>query len=230
MKKIRVAINGFGRIGRVTAKYILQRDTVELVAINDLADSTTLAHLFKYDSVHGRFNGTVTAEKDALIINGKRIACFASKDALALGWKALDVDVVIESTGHLTTMEGAQQHITAGAKKVIISAPAKTDEIKAIVLGVNENILDGTETVDITSGEVARVNVDPMGRANINAAPWAEVWVDGVKIGDTPLANVAIRLGVREIVFKNPQYPERKQTITVVGGPAATISVDFNKQ
>jgi len=86
-----------------------------------------------------------------------------------------------------------------------------------------------TESVDITSGDVARINVDPMGRANINAAPWAEVWVDGVKIGETPLANVPIRLGVREVVFKNPQYPERKQTITVTAGTPAAILMDFNK-
>jgi hypothetical protein len=86
-----------------------------------------------------------------------------------------------------------------------------------------------TETIDITSGEVTRIDLDPKGRANINAAPWAEVWIDGEKAGETPLANVPIRLGVREIVFKNPQYPERKQTVTVTAGTAASISVDFIK-
>ena len=86
-----------------------------------------------------------------------------------------------------------------------------------------------TETVEVTSGETTRLDLDPMGRGNINAVPWAEVWIDGEKIGETPLANVPIRLGVREIIFKNPQFPERKQNVTVTGGTPATISVDFIK-
>lgn len=147
MNKTRIAINGFGRIGRVTAKYILEDPSMELVAINDLTDTKTLAHLFKYDSIHGRFKGTVESGKDELTINGKKIHVSASKDPLQLPWKSLNVDVVIESTGHLTDMDGAMKHVTAGAKKVIISAPAKSEEIKAVVLGVNEHILDGTEKV-----------------------------------------------------------------------------------
>jgi glyceraldehyde 3-phosphate dehydrogenase len=147
MKKTRVAINGFGRIGRVTAKYILDQPTLELVAINDLTDTATLAHLFKYDSIHGRFKGTVTAGEDALIINGVSVHCFAKKDPEQLKWKQLEVDVVIESTGHLTDGNEAMRHINAGAKKVIISAPAKSDDIKAVVLGVNEHILDRTEKI-----------------------------------------------------------------------------------
>ncbi len=147
MKKTRVAINGFGRIGRVTAKYILEQSDLELVAINDLTDTATLAHLFKYDSVHGRFKGTVKAAEDALIINGISIHCFAKKDPEQLKWKQLNVDVVIESTGHLTDGNEAMRHINAGAKKVIISAPAKSDDIKAVVLGVNEHILDGKEKI-----------------------------------------------------------------------------------
>lgn len=146
-KKTRVAINGFGRIGRVTAKYILEQPNLELVAINDLTDTATLAHLFKYDSIHGRFKGTVVAAEDALIINGVSIHCFAKKDPEQLKWKQLDIDVVIESTGHLTDGNEAMRHINAGAKKVIISAPAKSDDIKAVVLGVNEHILDGTEKI-----------------------------------------------------------------------------------
>ena len=146
-RMIKVAINGFGRIGRVTAKYMLQDKNIELVAINDLTDTKTLAHLFKYDSVHRKFDGTVTHDTGNLIINGKQIKVYAHKDPLLLPWKALDVDVVIESTGHLTTLEGARQHITAGAKKVIISAPAKTEEVKTIVLGVNDHLIDGTEEV-----------------------------------------------------------------------------------
>lgn len=147
MKKTRVAINGFGRIGRVTAKYILDEPTLELIAINDLTDTATLAHLFKYDSVHGRFKGTISAGNEVLNINGNTVHCFAKKDPLQLDWKKLGIDVVIESTGHMTDMKSATQHITAGAKKVIISAPAKDDEIKAVVLGVNEHILDGNENV-----------------------------------------------------------------------------------
>lgn len=147
MKKIKVAINGFGRIGRVTAKYILQDPKLELVAINDLTDVGTLAHLFKYDSIHGRYKGELKVSENKLIINQQPVFCFASKDPQLLPWKDLQIDVVIESTGHLTTTQGAMQHITAGAKKVIISAPAKDDEIKAVVLGVNESILDGSELV-----------------------------------------------------------------------------------
>ncbi|HLP10285.1 MAG TPA: type I glyceraldehyde-3-phosphate dehydrogenase [Flavobacteriales bacterium] len=146
-KKTRVAINGFGRIGRVTAKYMLDDSSIELVAINDLTDTKTLAHLFKYDSVHGRFKGTVLPGENTLILNGKTVHCFAQKDPTKLDWKKLEIDVVIESTGHLTDTEGAMKHVEAGAKKVIISAPAKSDEIKAVVLGVNEHILDGTEKV-----------------------------------------------------------------------------------
>lgn len=146
-KKIRVAINGFGRIGRVTAKYLIQEENIELVAVNDLTDTITLAHLFKYDSIHGRFNGSVSAQEGSLLINGKKVVCFASKDPLMLDWKNLDIDVVIESTGHLTSMDGAMKHIEAGAKKVIISAPPKSDDIPAVVLGVNEHILKGDEKV-----------------------------------------------------------------------------------
>lgn len=147
MKKIRVAINGFGRIGRVTARYILMEENIELVAINDLTDTQTLAHLFKYDSIHGRFNGSISAQGDSLTINGKKILAFAQKDPAGLNWKALDIDVVIESTGHMTSMEGAMKHVEAGAKKVIISAPPKTDDVPAVVLGVNEHILKGDEKV-----------------------------------------------------------------------------------
>ena len=147
MSKIRVAINGFGRIGRVTAKYILKNNAIELVAINDLTDTNTLAHLFKYDSVHGKFDGTILAAENKLIINGKEIDCFAKKDPRHLPWKNLGIDYVIESTGHLTDRAGAQFHIDAGAQKVIISAPPKSDDIPAVVLGVNENILSQNDTI-----------------------------------------------------------------------------------
>lgn len=135
MKKI--AINGFGRIGRMCFRSLIQNPNVEIVAINDLTDVPTLAHLLKYDSVHGKLNGTVASKDDSLIVNGKAVKVFAQKDPSNLPWKDLGIDVVIESTGIFTDKEGAQKHITAGAKKVIISAPA-TGGVKTIVLGVND--------------------------------------------------------------------------------------------
>lgn len=143
---IRVAINGFGRIGRMAFRVMSQRNDIEVVAINDLTDNKTLAHLLKFDSVHGKFNGTVEYTADALIVNGKSIAALAERNPAALPWGAMNVDVVLESTGRFTDVESAGQHLTAGAKKVVISAPA-TGEMKTIVLGVNDNTLDGTETI-----------------------------------------------------------------------------------
>jgi glyceraldehyde 3-phosphate dehydrogenase len=145
MKKI--AINGFGRIGRITLRALLERNIVEVVAINDLTDTKTLAHLFKYDSVHRKFNGTVEAGENFIVINGKKIKVFAEKDPANLPWKELDVDFVIESTGKFTKSEEASTHLTAGAKRIIISAPASGDDVKTVVLGVNESILDGTEKI-----------------------------------------------------------------------------------
>jgi glyceraldehyde 3-phosphate dehydrogenase len=124
----------------------LQKPGVEVVAINDLTDNATLAHLLKYDSVHGKFNGTVSSDEHHLIINGKAIRCLAERDPKALPWGEMGVDVVLESTGIFTSEEKAGMHLTAGAKKVVISAPA-TGDIKTVVLGVNENILDGSEKI-----------------------------------------------------------------------------------
>ncbi len=143
---IRVAINGFGRIGRMAFRVMSQRNDIEVVAINDLTDNKTLAHLLKFDSVHGKFTGTVEYTADALIVNGKSIAALAERNPAALPWAAMNVDVVLESTGRFTDVESAGQHMTAGAKKVVISAPA-TGEMKTIVLGVNDHTLDGTETI-----------------------------------------------------------------------------------
>ena len=143
---IRVAINGFGRIGRMAFRVMSQRNDIEVVAINDLTDNKTLAHLLKFDSVHGKFNGTVEYTEDAIIVNGKSIAALAERNPAALPWASMNVDVVLESTGRFTDVESAGQHMTAGAKKVVISAPA-TGEMKTIVLGVNDNTLDGTETI-----------------------------------------------------------------------------------
>ncbi|MBK7182205.1 MAG: type I glyceraldehyde-3-phosphate dehydrogenase [Bacteroidetes bacterium] len=141
MQKIKVAINGFGRIGRVTFRILLERSNIEVVAINDLTDSKTLAHLLKYDSVHRGINAEVSSEEKAIIVNGKRIVIYAEKDPANLPWKELGIDVVIESTGFFLDKETAGKHIAAGAKKVIISAPPKTDDIKTVVLGINDEIL-----------------------------------------------------------------------------------------
>lgn len=147
MTKLRVAINGFGRIGRVTTRILLQRNDVELGAVNDLTDTRTLAHLFKYDSVHGVFKGRVENDVDALHIDGQVIKAFAEKDPANLSWAELGIDVVLESTGHFLTRELASAHLKAGAKRVLLSAPAKGGDIKTVVLGVNEQELDGTEDI-----------------------------------------------------------------------------------
>jgi glyceraldehyde 3-phosphate dehydrogenase len=146
MKKIKVAINGFGRIGRLTFRRLLEKENVEIVAINDLTDNATLAHLLKYDSVHGRFNGTVSSDSDSITVNGKAIKSFAERDPKLLPWASLGIDVVLESTGRFIDQDGAGQHLTAGARKVIISAPAKGD-IPTVVLGVNDETLTDEMTI-----------------------------------------------------------------------------------
>src|SRR5436190_22950821 len=125
MKKVRVAINGFGRIGRMTTRILLNNEVAEIVAINDLTDNATLAYLFKYDSIHGKFKGSVSSNEKNLVINGKNIRCLAEKDPTKLPWKDLEIDVILECTGRFTDAIGAQSHINAGAKKVILSAPSK---------------------------------------------------------------------------------------------------------
>ena len=144
---IRVAINGFGRIGRYFTRIAILNPEIEIVAINDLADTVTLAHLFKYDSVHRRFQGAVRTEGDQLILNEKAIQLFRERDPQNLPWKALNIDIVIESTGIFRTRDLASLHLKAGATKVILSAPPLSDDIKSVVLGVNEGILDGSETI-----------------------------------------------------------------------------------
>jgi glyceraldehyde 3-phosphate dehydrogenase len=146
MSKTRVAINGFGRIGRLTFKALLQKENIEVVAINDLTDTTTLAHLLKYDSVHGRFNGTVSATADGIVVNGKEIKIYAEREPRNLPWGELGVEVVLESTGFFLDEAGAGQHLEAGAKKVVISAPAKGG-IPTVVLGVNDDTMTGEETI-----------------------------------------------------------------------------------
>jgi glyceraldehyde 3-phosphate dehydrogenase len=142
-----VAINGFGRIGRLYLRNALKDPKINVVAINDITDAKTLAYLFKYDSVHRGYQGEVKAAGDNLVIDGKKIKVVSSKDPATLPWKELGIDVVIESTGLFLDRISAQKHITAGAKKVILSAPAKDDDIKTIVLGVNDHLIDKNDTI-----------------------------------------------------------------------------------
>lgn len=142
----RIAINGFGRIGRMCLRGLLKNEAVSVVAINDLTDVKTLAHLFKYDSVHGKFEGTVEAGEGTIIVNGNPVQVFAQKDPATLPWKDMAIDVVIESTGIFTDQDGAGKHITAGAKKVVISAPA-TGGVKTIVLGVNDETITDDDKI-----------------------------------------------------------------------------------
>jgi glyceraldehyde 3-phosphate dehydrogenase len=134
---IRVGINGFGRIGRVAARAMLDRGDIEIVAVNDLTDAPSLAHLFKYDSTYGRFGGTVGAEDKAIVVNGKRIQVTAEKDPARLPWKSLEVSIVLESTGFFTSQEECVKHVAAGAKRVILSAPSKGAVDYTVVMGVN---------------------------------------------------------------------------------------------
>lgn len=139
MSKVRIAINGFGRIGRHTLKVAAKKKNIEIVAINDLTDTKTLAHLLKYDTSYPDFDMTVSHDEKHLIVGKKKVLAFAEKDPAMLPWKKLKVDVVIESTGRFTDVAGAGLHLKAGAKKVIISAPSKNDEIHTYVRGVNSD-------------------------------------------------------------------------------------------
>ncbi|MDO8599140.1 MAG: type I glyceraldehyde-3-phosphate dehydrogenase [bacterium] len=152
---IRVAINGFGRIGRNTYKAIVERGLdkeLEVVAVNDLTDAATLAHLLKYDTVFGRFEGTVVAKGSALVVNGKTIQVIAEKDPAKLPWKKLKIDVVLECTGRYTKDGAARAHVTAGAKRVIVSAPTKgAGDVKTFVLGVNDRGYKGEDVISNAS-------------------------------------------------------------------------------
>ncbi len=164
MAKIRVAINGFGRIGRITFRKLLENDQMEVVAVNDLADTKTLAHLLKYDSVHGRFPGTVVNNGDYLLVNNAKVLVFSEEDPGKLPWKNLKIDVVIESTGKFVSRPDAIRHVTeAGARKVIISAPAKneSDDVKYVVLGVNDDIIDKNDVI-ISNSSCTTNNVAPL--------------------------------------------------------------------
>ena len=131
----KLAINGFGRIGRLVFRTALQREDIEIVAVNDLTDAAMLAHLLKYDSVHGKLDAEVSAEGENLVVNGKKVRVYAETDPAKLPWGELDVDIVVESTGRFTNYDDAKKHVDAGAKKVIVSAPGKN--MPTFVMGVN---------------------------------------------------------------------------------------------
>lgn len=144
---VKVAINGFGRIGRNVFKILLERHDAQIVAINDVTDAKTLAHLLKYDSSYGTYDKKVSACENSITVNSREIPVFAEKDPSKLPWKDLGVDVVVESTGFFTKPEDARAHIKAGAKKVVISAPAKGDGAKTVVIGVNEDIVEASDEI-----------------------------------------------------------------------------------
>jgi glyceraldehyde 3-phosphate dehydrogenase len=148
---VKVAINGFGRIGRLVYRAGLRSKEVEFVAVNDLTDARTMAHLLKYDSVHGLLDAEVKATGGAILVEGKELKTFALKDPATLPWKSLGVDVVLESTGRFTDREGAEKHLMAGARKVVISAPAKNPDV-TVVFGINQEEYDKTKHNVISMG------------------------------------------------------------------------------
>jgi glyceraldehyde 3-phosphate dehydrogenase len=147
MSKKRIAINGFGRIGRLTFRNLLKNPNVEVVAINDLTDNETLAHLLKYDTMHGRFDGTVSADETSITVNGNKIAALAVKNPAELPWKAMGVEVVLECTGIFLDREKAGLHLEAGAKRVILSAPPKGDDVPTFVIGANADNIKDSDTI-----------------------------------------------------------------------------------
>ncbi|AUW37393.1 type I glyceraldehyde-3-phosphate dehydrogenase [Metamycoplasma hominis] len=156
MKKTRIAINGFGRIGRLIFREIFNDPEFEIVAINDLTDAATLAHLLKYDTAHGKLNENISHTENSIVVDDKEYHVYSEKDPLNLPWKELNVDIVIEGTGRFVTKEGAELHIQAGAKKVFITAPAKSEGVKTVVYSVNEDII--TPEDKILSGASCTTN------------------------------------------------------------------------
>ena len=159
MNKTKIAINGFGRIGRNLFRLLINHPSIEVVAINDIADNRTMAHLIKYDSIHGVLPYSVSFNEDAIIVDGKSYSFYHEKHISNLNWNG--VDIVIESTGKYKTFNEINAHIISGAKKVILSAPSEVPEIKTVVLGVNENILDGTEKI-VSNASCTTNNAAPM--------------------------------------------------------------------
>ena len=166
---VRVAINGFGRIGRLAFRQMFGAEGYEVVAINDLTSPEMLAYLLKYDTTHGRYDGTVEAAENAIVVNGKKITIYAEKDAKDLPWKDLDIDVVLECTGFYTSKAKAMAHIEAGAKHVVISAPAGSD-LKTIVYNVNHETLTAEDQI-ISAASCTTNCLAPMAKALNDLAP-----------------------------------------------------------
>ena len=188
MSKVRVAINGFGRIGRISFRMMMNKPGIEVVAINDLTDAKTLAHLLKYDSVHGKIEGSVKVEDGYILAGNHKLKVFAEKDPANLPWKDLNIDVVIESTGFFLDRESAGKHIQAGARKVIISAPAKED-VPTFVIGVNDHLL--TADHDIVSNASCTTNC---------AAPMVKVLDDAFGVEAGLLSTVHAYTGDQRLV------------------------------
>jgi glyceraldehyde 3-phosphate dehydrogenase len=174
MTKVKVAINGFGRIGRLAYRQIYNMPDIDVVAINDLTSPSVLAHLLKYDTAQGRFNETVTSTDNSIVVNGDEIKIYAQRHPAEIPWGAHEVDVVLECTGFFTDKTKAEAHITAGAKRVVISAPA-TGDLKTVVFNVNHGILDGSETI-ISCASCTTNCLAPMAKA-LNDAYGIEIGV-----------------------------------------------------
>lgn len=158
---IRVAINGFGRIGRRVFRLIQERNDMEVVAINDLADTKTLSHLLKYDSIHGIFGKSITSDENHIIVEGEKIPLLNHSHPKEIHWTPYDIDFVVEASGKFKTSKALKYHITNGAKRVILSVPPLEDDIKTVVIGINDGILDGTETI-ISNASCTTNNAAPM--------------------------------------------------------------------
>ncbi|MCG2611183.1 type I glyceraldehyde-3-phosphate dehydrogenase [Flavobacterium sp. SM15] len=159
--KTRIAINGFGRIGRNLFRLLLNHPSIEVIAVNDIADKKTMAHLLKYDSIHGVLQNQISHDENSIIVDGNSYAFFHEKEISNLDWNTLNIDIVIEATGKFLKHSSAEQHLKSGAKKVILSAPPEDDSIKTVVLGVNEHILDGSEKI-ISNASCTTNNAAPM--------------------------------------------------------------------
>ena len=161
MQNIKIAINGFGRIGRNLFRLLLNHPNIEVVAINDIADNRTMAHLLKYDSIHGVLPQKISFDEQGILVDEKHVLFYHEKEISKLDWKSLQIDFIVECTGKFKTYDLAFQHINSGAKKVILSAPPEDDLIKTVVLGVNESILDGTELI-VSNASCTTNNAAPM--------------------------------------------------------------------
>lgn len=161
---LKVAINGFGRIGRLVFRAGFKNKKIDFVAVNDIADAKTLAHLLKYDSVHGILDAKVEVKSDSILVNGKGLKVLSQKDSSLLPWKDLDIDVVIESTGLFTSFRKTEAHLKAGAKRVIITAPAKGEGVKTVVMGVNEEIYDPKKDLIVSNASCTTNCVVPVAK------------------------------------------------------------------